>query len=437
MADIRFITLDPGHFHAALVQKEMYAAVAPQVHVYAPLGADLIAHLQRLAGFNSRPTQPTAWQLEVHAAPDFLERLLREKPGNVVILSGRNACKIDYLQAAVGAGLHVLADKPWIIEAADLPRLQDVLDRADAQGLIAYDIMTERYEITNMLQRELVNDAEVFGAPVAGDDQNPGVRMDSVHFLCKAVAGAPLRRPAWFFDIRQQGEGLSDVGTHLVDLTAWCLFPDQALDYRQDIRILSARRWPTKMTSADFQRVTGESVFPDFLAEHVHDGQLDYFCNTFIAYTLRGIQVQMNVLWDYESAGGGDTHMASFRGSRARVEIHQGAEQNYRPELYVVANEEKDRNSLAAALRRRVVAWQQEVYPGVDVVEEQARWWITIPDRYRVGHEAHFAEVTRRFLAYLHQPSSLPTWEKPNMLAKYHVTTEGVAVARRQGSSTG
>ena len=38
MAEVRLITLDPGHFHAALVQKEMYPGVAKQVHVYAPLG---------------------------------------------------------------------------------------------------------------------------------------------------------------------------------------------------------------------------------------------------------------------------------------------------------------------------------------------------------------------------------------------------------------
>jgi len=31
------IVADPGHFHAALVQKEMYPSLSPEVHVYAPL----------------------------------------------------------------------------------------------------------------------------------------------------------------------------------------------------------------------------------------------------------------------------------------------------------------------------------------------------------------------------------------------------------------
>ena len=33
--NIKLITLDPGHFHAALIQKSMYPQVDPSVHVYA------------------------------------------------------------------------------------------------------------------------------------------------------------------------------------------------------------------------------------------------------------------------------------------------------------------------------------------------------------------------------------------------------------------
>src|SRR5712671_3811464 len=77
MSEVSLITLDPGHFHAALVQKAMYPGVAPRVHVYAPLGADLIAHLNRIAGFNTRKEKPTAWELEIHAGPESRERMLR------------------------------------------------------------------------------------------------------------------------------------------------------------------------------------------------------------------------------------------------------------------------------------------------------------------------------------------------------------------------
>jgi predicted dehydrogenase len=427
MTDVQLITLDPGHFHAALVQKEMYPDVARRVHVYAPFGPDLLAHLNRVAGFNQRRDRPTAWELEVHAGPDFLQRLLAEKPGNVVVLSGRNRHKIDYLQAAVAAGLNVLADKPWIINAADLPRLEAVLNNADEKGLVAYDIMTERYEITSILQRELVNDAGIFGSIVPGTPDEPGVFMESVHYLMKTVAGVPLRRPAWFFDTTQQGEGLTDVGTHLVDLVPWVLFPNQALDYRHEVQVQQGRRWPTVLSREDFQRVTGEGDFPDYLAANLRDGKLEYYCNTAVSYRLRGVQVQLNILWDYESAGGGDTHLAVFRGTRSRVEVRQGKDQDFRPELYVVPSDDASR--AAVALRQKVAALQGN-YPGIGAEEQGERLWVTIPDRYRVGHEAHFGEVARQFLRYLAHPGALPDWEKPNMLAKYFVTTEGVRLSR-------
>ena len=54
---------------------------------------------------------------------------------------------------------------------------------------------------------------------------------------------------------------------------------------------------------------------------------------------------------------------------------------------------------------------------------------IAIPARYRVGHEAHFAQVTNRFFEYLRDPIEGAGWEKPNMLAKYYVSTKGVEIS--------
>jgi hypothetical protein len=128
------------------------------VDVYAPLGLDLFEHLTRVAAFNTRSANPTRWETEVHASPDFFERMLRDKPGNVVVLSGRNRAKIDRIAASLDAGIHVLADKPWILESKDLPAMERALGHADDKGLVAFDIMTERFEITSILQRALVND---------------------------------------------------------------------------------------------------------------------------------------------------------------------------------------------------------------------------------------------------------------------------------------
>ena len=51
---VKLITLDPGHFHAALVQKTMYPEVDPTVHVYAEKGNDLQFHMDRIKGYNTR-----------------------------------------------------------------------------------------------------------------------------------------------------------------------------------------------------------------------------------------------------------------------------------------------------------------------------------------------------------------------------------------------
>src|SRR5436853_3373503 len=117
--------------------------------------------------------------------------------------------------------------------------------------------MTERYEITSLLQKALLQDEATFGTIIPGSADEPGVFMESVHCLKKLVAGVPLRRPAWFFDVHQQGEGLSDVGTHLVDLVFWILQPGQAIEPQRDLSILGARRWPTLVSRGDFQQITG------------------------------------------------------------------------------------------------------------------------------------------------------------------------------------
>jgi predicted dehydrogenase len=342
--------------------------------------------------------------------------MLEERPGNIVVLSGRNRGKIDLIRASLDAGFDVLADKPWIIRAADLPALEEALATSSRRALVAYDIMTERYEITTILQRELVNDAETFGEILPGTEREPAVYMESVHHVLKLVDGVPSLRPAWFFDIREQGEALADVGAHLVDLAQWTLFPERAIDYRKDIEMLAASRWPTTITSAQFRQVTGEPG----------EG-LDYFCNTRVAYALRGIHIKLDMLWRWEApAGTGDTHLAVYQGSKARIEVRPGKEENYQPELYVFPRGAGARS----ALGRKIGALASQ-YPGIAAEDQGARVRVSIPNQYRVGHEAHFAQVTNQFFEYMKRPETFPAWENPNMLAKYYVSTKGVELSQK------
>ncbi|MDR1335914.1 MAG: Gfo/Idh/MocA family oxidoreductase, partial [Tannerella sp.] len=334
--EVRLITLDPGHFHAALVQKTSYPQVSNEVYVYAPEGEDVAEHLKKIAGYNTRAESPTQWDEKVYTGADYQEKMLAEKKGNAVVLAGNNGRKAEYIRNAVSAGLHVLADKPMAIRAADFEQLKECFGIAGRNGVLLYDIMTERFEITTMLQRAFSRLPAVYGEQLAGTPDDPAVTKESVHHFFKTVSGNPLIRPAWFFDTEQQGEGIVDVTTHLVDLVQWACFPEQVIHYGTDIELLDANHWTTPLSPARFREVTGLDAYPDYLRKDVRDDTLHVCANGDITYRIRGIHAKVSVIWNYTyPEGGGDTHYSVMKGSRAQLVIEQGKEQNYRPALSI------------------------------------------------------------------------------------------------------
>ncbi len=434
-SEVRLITLDPGHFHAGLVQKDMYPGVDPVVRVYAPEGPELQAHLEMIRAFNSRAANPTHWEEKVYTGADFLERMIADHAGNVVVLAGNNLHKTEYIAKAVEAGFNVLGDKPMAITPEGFDQLQETFAAAARNKVLIYDIMTERHEITSILQRELAQSRLVFGRLLKGAPGQPAVEMESVHHYSKEVAGKPLIRPAWFFDVRQQGEAVPDVGTHLVDLIQWECFPNKTLNWRKDVQVHSARRWATSLTPAQFQKVTGLSAYPDYLKADV-DAQdnLQVFGSGEVNYALRGIHAKVTVIWNFEAPPGAkDRHFSILRGSKASLVIQQGAEEKYQPTLYVENRSGAAPDQFEDLLRSEVRALSAR-YPGVDVKTAGPRWKIVIPEEYAVGHEAHFAQVTKNFLDYLKR-GKLPAWEVPNMIAKYYTTTEAYRLSRANSTS--
>jgi predicted dehydrogenase len=428
---MKLAILDPGHFHAALLQKKMYAGIDVAAHVYAEEGPDLDDYLRKIEGYNARAEQPTSWSTQLHTGPDFIERLLADRQGDLVVIAGNNRRKTEYLSRAVAAGLHTLADKPMVIDVAGFDALVKAFAVAKANGVLLFDIMTERHEITTMLQREFSTIAPVFGGLVAGSEADPAVTKESIHHFAKMISGAPVKRPAWFFDTAQQGEGLVDITTHLVDLVQWECFPEQIIDYRKDIRILSARRWPTAISPAQFQAVTQLKEFPAWLCKDVEsDGTLQVYANGEIKYTLRGVHAKVSVLWNFEAPpGAGDTHYSVMRGGNANLVIRQGKEQSYRPALYIEPSATIDTAMFATTLERALPQVQAN-YPGIGLKRSDRGWEVTVPAHYHIGHEAHFGQVTEQFLEYVAK-GALPDWEVPNMLAKYYTTTKALELARR------
>lgn len=425
--DIKLITLEPGHFHAALVQKKMYDGIDSVVHVYATEGNDLKLHLGRIETFNTRAEDPTRWNEQVITADDPIKRMLEEKSGNVVVLSGNNQKKTEYISRSIDGGFHVLADKPMVISREGFQQLKNVFATAEKSNRILYDIMTERFEITTILQRELSQIQEVFGTLEKGSPENPSVTKESVHHFHKNVAGSILTRPAWFMDTEQQGEGIVDVTTHLVDLVQWECFPEQSLD-TSDVNIISAKRWTTAMTRSQFKAITKLETFPDYLSKNsVNDSTIEIYSNGEINYTLRGIHSKVSVIWAYKAKEGtGDTHYSIMRGSKANLIIRQGEEQGYKPTLYIepVSNDESYMKLLTEKFP--MLAGQ---YPGVELKKTNKGWEVIIPEKYKEGHEAHFGRVMDNFITYL-RARKLPSWEVPNMITKYYTTTKALELAR-------
>ncbi len=424
---IKLITIDPGHFHAALVQKSMYPEIDSTVHVYAPEGNDLKLHLNRITGFNTRAENPTSWNEVVYIGDDFLEKMIREKKGNVVVIAGNNRRKGNYINESVKNGFHVLADKPMAIEPRDFEMLKSSFEVAKKNDVFLYDIMTERYEITSILQRRFSQIESVFGSLEHGTPDNPAVTKESVHYFFKYVSGSPLTRPPWFFDVKQEGEGIVDVTTHLVDLIQWACFPEQIIDYDKDVEMISARRWPTTLTLDQFGEVTKENAFPDYLQKDISDGALNVYSNGEINYRLRGVHAKVSVVWDYKAAeGAGDSHYSIMRGTRANLVIRQNKDTGFKPVLFIepVGQQPDYEKKLREAFNQ-----VEAEYPGITLKSVYEGFEVVVPDTYRTGHEAHFAEVTTRFLEYIAN-KQMPEWEVPNMIAKYYITTQALEIAR-------
>lgn len=424
---LQLITLDPGHFHSALVQKSMYEDVDSVVHVYAPDGQEVKAHLSLVDSYNTREENPTSWKEKVYTGPDYLDKMFAEKAGNVVVLAGNNQMKTDYIRRSVESGLNVLADKPMAIDLDGFNMLVKAFESAEKNKVLLYDIMTERYEINSMLQKEFAH-LSAFGQLEKGTPENPSVTKVSVHHFFKNVSGKPLVRPAWFFDVKQQGDGITDITTHLVDLVQWECFPDQILDYKKDIEIVSAKRWTTSINAEQFEKVTQKKEYPEYLKADVKDGILSSYSNGEINYRLKGIHAKISVTWDFQAPEGtGDTHFSVMRGTNASVVIKQGKEQNFKPALYIEPVAKTDLKAFEKAIMADLKQLNIK-YPGVELKKIANGWQVIIPDTYKVSHEDHFAQVTKKYLEYL-KKGGLPAWEVPNMIAKYYTTTKAREVA--------
>ena len=295
---IEVVVLDPGHFHASLLQKDALAVINDTIRIYAPEGIGVNQYLESIDSYNHRTESPTTWKKQVYTGEDYLQKMLSDHKGDVVILAGNNQKKTRYIIESIKAGYNVLADKPLAINSQDFQLLTEAYQLAQQKGLLLYDLMTERYDILNIIEKELLHQTELFGELQKGSPDNPSVIMESVHHFFKKVSGKPLVRPAWYYDIAQQGEGIADVTTHLIDLINWQCFPDEAIHYQSDVKVLSAKHWPTPITLAEFSQSTQTDSFPIYLKQYIKNDVLKVMANGSLNYTVKGICMGMKVTWN-------------------------------------------------------------------------------------------------------------------------------------------
>ena len=431
--EVKLITLAPAHFHAALVQKIMYPGIDSVVHVYASKGLGVTEQLNYIKQYNSRADDPTHWDEKVYEGDDYLQKMLDQNKGAknaVVVLAGNNQLKTEYIKKSVDNSLNVLADKPMAINSNGFEMLKQAFSDAKSKGVLLYDIMTERSVAATILQKKLAGNDAVFGELQKGTKDAPAVIMESVHRYFKQVSGKPLIRPDWFFDPTQQGDAIADVGTHLVDLVQWVCFPEVALDYTKDITINSSKIWPTPLSLAQFSKITNEDKFPDFLQKYVKGDSLMTHGNGSIDYAVKGVFSRVTALWTYDApAGAGDTYYSLLKGSKANLEIKQGAEEDWKATLYVRPKNPNDTGTLSKALNEAIKDINRQM-PGVSISWVANGWRVNIPAEYDKGHESHFGDVMKRYLQYLKE-GNLPAWEVPCMIAKYYTTTKALEMAQQ------
>lgn len=419
---VKLIILDPGHGHATFMQGSINPDIDPEVHVYAPDGPDVQQYINSIERSNSRKSNPTSWKLVVYTGSDYLQKMVTDKKGNAVLISGNNSKKALYIKSSVKAGFHVIADKPMAI--TDFKSLEKSFRFADRKKLVLFDPMDLRYGVSNILQKELAKMPDLFGSLQKGTLENPALVQANLHHYLKGPTGQTGIRPAWFFDVDQQGHGMVDVSTHLVDLNQWLAFPDTKINYKSDIKVISAREWPTKISPSEFRLVTRADNYPEYLKKDLQDSMLSVYSNGEINYTLKGIHSKVTVLWNYkEPPGSSDTHYSLMRGTNAVLEIRQGTQEQYRSTLFIKPQNGTDPSKFEKSLK---AAQQQlqEKYPGTEFMKKGNEWEVK-PGKFV---RTNSAEVAVNYI----KNGKMPEWEAPNMIAKYFITIEALRKAKRK-----
>ncbi len=211
----------------------------------------------------------------------------------------------------------------------------------------------------------------IFGTLKEGGLDEPTVSLESKYYFLKEVSGTPIFRPDWYFDVKQEDDGIVDITTRLVDPVQWSCFSEMNLNYKKDIQLLPSNRLATKLNPAQFKKVTKKDSYLQFLKKGVRDILLHVFANGKIIYNLKSIAVRLAVICDFEAPPGlMDTYHSKIRGIKANLNIRQGKAQQFKPVLYIESVKKEDLKVWKHSLEKTFSDLQND-YPGIELEEEE------------------------------------------------------------------
>jgi hypothetical protein len=367
--------------------------VHPRAYVYADLGPDLLAFL-RAAG-----QAGAARPLDIRTGPDPVARCVREQPGNTVVVTSRDAGKLDLVAAAVRENLNVLVEPPWVLDPADLPRLEAVLHEAEWREVVVKELTPSRHDPLNELLRDVLADADAFGGAVIGSAADPTLTLE-------------VTRTAPGPEVEAGGDCLAGAAG-LVDLAFWLLFPGRAVS-PSGVGLLDAVAWPTPVTPQ-----------PGVARPWVYG-------NGRATFAAGGAHARVGVLHE---PGGPPAFECVARGERSTVTLRRAA--GSPTEFVVTPRDPTTVEAVRAALARVAAEWHADT-PGLHFEARRGAFHLvgmdgldeSLPDD-GTGNGA-VGRALAEYVGQFRSPRSVPPWERSNLVAKYQITTEAAHAARRR-----
>jgi hypothetical protein len=410
---VRLMVVNPLDSVAQIVTKSMQGNVDTTVHVY---------RTEVLNQANDTSIGHTSiW----HTNAQEFEALLSNGWSNVALVEGFNSEKTLYGERLVANGIHVIARQPLVIDVKGYERLGNMYRTAAETKAWIYELTPERFDSTVQLLKMLLYAEEWTGGVTKGTLSKPAISITSRKQFAQWSNGQILKRPAWFFDAKRQGDGFVNL-VPMVDVMNWIILPEQDMNYDHVVRLYGAKRWQTFLNRYQYQNLTGDDHYPDFLRGSM-DGanSIAVFSNAELAYTLNGVHIVVKEIWDYDGEEeNGSKYDVLVHTERMDLSIKSYSEEQEGLISIQLANKAEDsafEESLKTMLHKSKIA---------DVKLEkinQGLYQITIGSPL-VHKETCLALSVQQFLKYWKE-GSMPSWESSFQRAKYRLIMEAIQLA--------